>query len=146
MILRQSAHAALVRGLTSNVSNAEVKPIQPFRCLAFPLLRPQKTALKRLILGNELVTSFIWIGNETPHFVQIGSRHSPGTRLDLHIGAIPVALSKEDHSCPPSRHCRLKPSGLKPAGVRGFWERNLTLICSRVHEVRPKCETELNVG
>src|SRR6266478_7424980 len=68
MILRQSAHAALVRGLTSNVSNAEVKPIQPFSCLAFPLLRPQKTALKRLILGNELVTSFIWIGNENTPF------------------------------------------------------------------------------
>jgi len=75
------------------------------------------------------------------HFAQIGFRHSPGTRLDFHIGAIPVALSKENHSCPPSRHCRLKPSG-----VMGFWERNLTLNCSRVYEVRPNCETEFNVG
>ncbi len=64
---------------------SEVKPLQPFSCLAFPFLHTQKTALKQAIFGDELVTSFVWIGNENPHFVQIGFRHSPGLRLGLHL-------------------------------------------------------------
>src|SRR2546428_7743051 len=37
---------------------SEVKPLQPFSCLAFPFSETRKTPLKRPIFGDELVTSF----------------------------------------------------------------------------------------
>src|SRR2546422_11141570 len=37
---------------------SEVKPLQPFSCLAFPFSETRKTPLKQPIFGDELVTSF----------------------------------------------------------------------------------------
>jgi hypothetical protein len=36
---------------------SEVKPLQPFSCLAFPFLHTRKTALKQAIFGDELAAA-----------------------------------------------------------------------------------------
>ena len=40
---------------------SEVKPLQPYSCLAFPFSHLPKIALKQPIFGDELVTSFVQV-------------------------------------------------------------------------------------
>jgi hypothetical protein len=56
---------------------SEVKPLQPFSCLAFPFSQPAKTALRQPIFGDELVTSFVRVNRCHQHFLQRGFRHTP---------------------------------------------------------------------
>ena len=67
---------------------SEVKPLQPFSCLAFPFSEIRKTALKQPIFGDELVTSSVLANRWNPHFLQRGFRHAPRTLLRRVLGSI----------------------------------------------------------
>jgi hypothetical protein len=54
---------------------SEVKPLQPFSCLAFPFSHLPKTAVKQPIFGD--VTSFVSVNGCNPHFLLTGFRHTP---------------------------------------------------------------------
>jgi hypothetical protein len=57
--------------------NFDVNNLKPFSCLAFPFSHLPKTALKRPIFGDELVTSFVQIKLSKPRFLQTGFWHRP---------------------------------------------------------------------
>ncbi len=62
---------------------SQVKPLQPFSCLAFPFSETRKTPLKQPILGDELVTSFLQINPP----IRIFCKEVFGTRLGRRINA-----------------------------------------------------------